>query len=242
MEYELLSPGIWVCRSDAHSFGTDAFLLTDFARRHPGDRVCDLGTGCGIIPLLMQRKRPPNMIWAVDIQPDAIAQLEAALDRCEPRPDVVPVCGDLRALKDTVPDGLELVTCNPPYFAADAGFLSDTDAARIARHETLCSISDVCKAAAGLLKFHGRFCMCCRPERLADVICAMRESALEPKRLRTVHKTPSHAPWLFLIEGQKGAKPFLRIEPPLILRSGADLTEEAAKICQYGEKEVPPAD
>jgi tRNA1(Val) A37 N6-methylase TrmN6 len=77
--------------------------------------------------------------------------------------------------------------------------------------------------------------MCCRPERLADVICAMREAGLEPKRLRTVHKTPSHAPWLFLIEGQKGAKPFLRIEPPLILRSGADLTEEAAKICHYGE-------
>ena len=236
MEFEELKRGLFVCRSAAHGFGTDAFLLTGFCRYKAKERVCDLGTGCGIIPLLMQRHMPPREIFAVDIQPAAIAQLNAALERCDPRPAVMPVTADLRTLWAEAPLGqLDLVTCNPPYFAEDAGILSDSESDRIARHETACSIFDVCTASAKLLKYHGRFCLCCRPERLTDVLTAMRTAGLEPKRLRMVCKSPDSAPWLFLAEGIKGGKPFLRIEPALFMRSGAGMTDEAAQICHYGE-------
>ena len=85
-EYEELKGGLYVCRSEIHSFGTDAFLLTGFSGYRQRDLVCDLGTGCGIIPLLMQRNQPPKQIFAVDIQPDAITQLKHALEKSEPKP------------------------------------------------------------------------------------------------------------------------------------------------------------
>ncbi|MBQ6042131.1 MAG: methyltransferase [Oscillospiraceae bacterium] len=234
--FEELKKGLYVCRSEIHSFGTDAFLLTGFSCYREKDRVCDLGTGCGIIPLLMQRVRPPQEIFAVDIQADAIRQLNTALERCDGTPAITPVCADLRDLWEGAPlHQLDLVTCNPPYKATNAGILSDDPQKQIARHEIAGDIGDICAAAAKLLKYHGRFCLCCRPERLADVMCAMRASQIEPKRLRLVCKTPESAPWLFLLEGKKFAKPFLKIEPTLFVRSGDGMTSEAAQLCHFGE-------
>lgn len=237
MEYEELKSGLYVCRSEIHSFGTDAFLLTGFSCYRAKDRVCDLGTGCGIIPMLMQRSRPPQMVYAVDIQPDAIEQLRLGIEKSDGELHITPICADLCQLWDDAPLGqLDLVTCNPPYKAGNTGILSSVPEKQIARHETACDIGDICKAASQLLKYHGRFCLCCRPERLADVMCAMRGHRIEPKRLRLVCKTPESAPWLFLLEGKKGAKPFLQIEPTLFVRSGGEMTSEAAQICHFGEK------
>ena len=236
MEYEELKKGLYVCRSEIHSFGTDAFLLTGFSRYREKDRVCDLGTGCGIIPLLMQRMHAPREIFAVDIQPDAIDQLRQGIAKSDGDLHITPVCADLTKLWEGAPLGqLDLVTCNPPYKAHQAGILSENTQKQIARHEIACSMDDICKAAYQLLNYHGRFCLCCRPERLADVMCAMRANRIEPKRLRMVSKTPEDAPWLFLLEGKKMAKPFLQIEPALYMRSGAGMTSEAAQICHFGE-------
>ena len=236
---EELKSGLYVCRSEIHSFGTDAFLLTGFCRYRAKDTVCDLGTGCGIIPLLMQRAGAPKQVYAVDIQPDAIEQLREGLAACDPSPAITPICADLRVLWDDAPlHSLDLVTCNPPYKAPDSGILSADPQKQIARHETACSFSDICAAAAKLLRYHGRFCVCCRPERLTDFMCAMRENGIEPKRLRLVCKTPQDAPWLFLLEGMLGAKPFMQIEPTLFMRSGAGMTSEAAQICHFGENYV----
>ena len=238
MEYkwEQLQQNLFVCRSDRHSFGTDAFLLISFSRYRAKDSVCDLGTGCGIIPLLMQRERPPKQIYAVDIQPEAITQLQMALERSRKPLAITPICTDLRVLWENAPKGvLDLVTCNPPYKANDAGIVSPDMAKRIARHEVACEFSDICAAAAKLLQYHGRFCVCCRPERLTDVMYAMRAHGIEPKRLRHVCKNPESAPWLFLLEGMKGAKSFLQIEPSLYMRSGTGMTAEAAQICHFGE-------
>ncbi len=238
-EYEQIKEGLYVCRSEIHTFGTDAFLLTGFSRYHAKDRVCDLGTGCGIIPMLMQRDRPPRMIYAVDIQPEALQQLQSGISKCRITPQIQPICADLRNLWDDAPLGqLELVVCNPPYKANQAGILSDDPCKQIARHETMCNISDICEAAAKLLNYHGRLCLCCRPERLTDVMCAMRESGIEPKRLRFVCKTPDSPPWLFLLEGIKGGKPFLRMEPTLFVRSGDGMTSEAAQICHFGDDKI----
>lgn len=203
-----------ICVSHAHRFGTDAFLLAAFSRYQVRDVACDLGTGCGIIPLVMERHMPPRQIYGLDIQPEAIRLLEQTV--AENRlTNLTPVLGDLRTLWPDAPlEQCTLVTCNPPYKAQGAGMESAGDAARIARHELLCDISDVCGSAARLLRFGGRLCLCNRPERLCDVLCAMRSAGIEPKRLRFVAKHPDTAPWLFLVEGKKGAKPFYRWSQP----------------------------
>jgi len=240
MEYkfEKLTDKITVCASSDHRFGTDAFLLADFSGYRQKDMVCDLGTGCGIIPLIMQKKLPPRVTYAVDIQQGAIEQLHLGLERSETS-GIVPVCADLRELWDNAPLGrLDLVTCNPPYKAANAGFESITDAQRIARHEIMCGIDDVCRAAEKLLKFGGRLCLCNRPERLSDVVFAMKKHNIEPKRLRFVSKTPDEAPWLFLIEGKKGSKPFMKVEKQLYIRSGEGFSEELKAIYSVGKENL----
>ena len=186
--------------------------------------------------MLMQRGRAPQMIYAVDIQPDAIRQVKLGLEKSDAGLRIEPICADLRNLWEGAPVGqLDLVTCNPPYNAADTGILSSDPQKLVARHEAACTLDDICRAAAKLLNFHGRLCMCCRPERLTDMMCAMRNAGLEPKRLRLVCKSSDSAPWLFLMEGMKGAKPFLQIEPSLIVRSGDGLTSEAAALCLFGD-------
>jgi len=237
-KYEKLTEKIIVCASSDHRFGTDAFLLADFSGYRQKDVVCDLGTGCGIIPLIMQKKMPPVVTYAVDIQEGAIEQLRLGLERSETT-GIVPVCADLRELWDDAPlDRCDLVTCNPPYKAANAGFESVIDAQKIARHEIMCDIDDVCRAAERLLKFGGRLCVCNRPERLADVISAMKNHNIEPKRIRFVSKTPDDAPWLFLIEGKKGSKPFMKVEKQLYIRNGDGFSDELKKIYETGKESV----
>lgn len=236
--FEKLTDKIYVCVSSEHRFGTDAFLLADFCGYRMKDKVCDLGTGCGIIPLIMQKNKPPQITYAVDIQESAVAQLRMGLEKSEIS-GIIPICADLKELWENAPLGqLDLVTCNPPYKAANAGFESTIDAQRIARHEIMCNINDVCAAGEKLLKFGGRLCICNRPERLSDVIFAMKNHNIEPKRLRFVSKNPQEAPWLFLIEGKKGSKPFMRVEPQLYIRSENGFSEELKKIYAAGKEKI----
>lgn len=236
-KYEKLTDKIYVCASSDHRFGTDAFLLAYFSGYRQKDRACDLGTGCGIIPLIMQKIRPPQITYAVDIQESAINQLRLGLDKSETK-GIVPICADLKELWENAPLGqLDLVTCNPPYKAANSGFESEINSQRIARHEIMCNIDDVCKAASKLLKYGGRLCMCNRPERLSDVVSAMKNNNIEPKRLRFVSKNPNEAPWLFLIEGKKDSKPFMQVESQLYIRSESGFSEELQRIYNIGKEE-----
>ncbi len=234
--FEKLTDKIFVCASKNHRFGTDAFLLADFSAYRKKDKVCDLGTGCGIIPLIMQKKMPPEIIYAVDIQEDAVEQLKMGMDKSEIR-NIIPVHADLKELWKNAPVGqLDLVTCNPPYKAANAGIESSLTAQKIARHEVLCNIYDVCHAGERLLKFGGRLCICNRPERLSDVIYAMKKNNIEPKRLRFVSKNSDEAPWLFLIEGKKGSKPFMKVEPQMYIRTDTGFTDELNEIYNTGKE------
>lgn len=228
---EKLTDDIYVCASNNHRFGTDAFLLTYFSNYRMKDKVCDLGTGCGIIPMIMQKKNPPVITYAVDIQKNAIEQLEIGIKASKVK-NIVPINADLKVLWENAPLGqIDLVICNPPYKASNAGIESSIDSQKIARHEILCNIDDVCRSASKLLKFGGRLCMCNRPERLCDVITAMKSNNIEPKRIRFISNNPEQSPWLFLIEGKKGSKPFLRIEPPLYMKSS-----ELNKIYNVGKE------
>ncbi len=231
--FEKLSETIEICISDEHRFGTDAFLLADFAGPKKKDLVCDLCTGSGIIAILMKKNFQPDNIIAVDIQSQAIKQLEMSIERSKIT-GIDPICADLKHLWDNAPDrSLDLVTCNPPYKINDTGAKNELDAVTIARHEVLCNIDDVCEAGSKLLKFGGRLCLCNRPERLCDVITSMKKFDLEPKRIRFVSKNPQTAPWLFLIEGKKGSKPFIKVEPQLYTQGENGFSEELLKI--YGK-------
>ena len=222
MQWEKLSETIQIAINDAHRFGTDAFLLEHFAAVRGIDTVCDLCAGCGIIGLLMlRRERPPQSVTAVEIVPYAVELMRHTAEFSSLK-HFTPLRGDLREIRTLLPaHSFRLVTCNPPYFPAGSGYLCPEDSRRRARHEQKesCTIGEVCNAAAWLLQYGGRFCLCQRPERLTDVLLAMRQAGLEPKRLRWVQQRPEKAPWLFLVEGKAGAKPGLTVEPPLIVES-----------------------
>lgn len=222
MQWETLSDAIRIAIDDTHRFGTDAFLLEHFAAVRGIDTVCDLCAGCGIVGLLMLRREcPPRSVAAVEIAPGAVELMRQSA-AASSLSAFTPVEGDLREISALLPThSFRLVTCNPPYFPEGSGYLCPENSRRRARHEQResCTVGEVCAAAAWLLQYGGRFCLCQRPERLTDVLLAMRQNGLEPKRLRWVQQRPEKAPWLFLAEGKAGAKPGLITEPPLIVEN-----------------------
>ncbi len=218
--YERLSDDIKVAVSEDHTFGTDAVILAYFANIKRRDRAVDMGTGCGIIPLLWLRDKAQSPVHCLDIQENAFEQVKASVDYNSLGERLVPHLCDLREIeKEFTPEGFTLVTMNPPYKPLNTGFESLSESARIARHEVTCGIEDAVKAANYLLTYGGRFCMCHRPERLVDALNLMREYKLEPKRLRFVLDKQGEEPFMFLVEGKKGAKPFLRVEPDLVIKN-----------------------
>lgn len=237
---EPLGNGIEIFVSDRHHFTTDTILLADFARAKTSDKAADLGTGCGTIPLLWARENPPSEIAAVEIQQDAVELLEESLrlnteNSIESVCRITPVCRDLRDLRGALPFGYyTLVTCNPPYKPEGTGLKNPDEGKTTARHETDCTIEDVCKVASQLLQFSGRFCLCLRPERLCDVTEALRKYDLEPKRLRFVEQRRGKAPKLFLLEARRGSKKgFLKVEPTLFIEDEkGDFSQEMKEI--YG--------
>ena len=232
--YERLSDDIKIAVSPDHTFGTDAVILAYFAKPKRKDRCLDMGTGCGIIPMLWLRDKGQSTVHCLDIQQNAIEQVNASIEHNSLDGRLVPHLCDLREIeKEFSAEGFTLVTMNPPYKPLNTGFESLSESARIARHEVCCGIEDAVKAASYLLTYSGRFCMCHRPERLVDALCIMREHKLEPKRLRFVMDKEGEEPFLFLVEGKKGAKPFLRVEPPLVIKnSESKFTEEMLAV--YG--------
>lgn len=233
-KFERLSDEIYIEVSAEHTFGTDALLLAYFASPKNNDRAMDMGTGCGIIPFLWLRNSKQSPVHCLDIQQNAIEQVKRSIERNALQGRLVPHLCDLREIRSEFPaEGFSLVTMNPPYKPVGTGIESKSNSAKIARHEICCNIEDAVKTAAYLLKFGGRFCMCHRPERLADAVCLMRQYSLEPKRLRFVTDKKGQEPFLFLIEGKKNAKPFLRVEPLLqIKKENGKFTREMLAV--YG--------
>lgn len=229
LSVEDLGSGYKVVISKEHRFGTDAFLLADFAAPRHKDFCCDLCSGNGIVALLMLKNHLPAEITAVEIQKKAydLAVMSKELSGTD---RLKPVCADLREWRSE--RALDLITCNPPYKRGGTGAKSADSAQALARHEIECGIRDVCEAAKRSLKFSGRLCLCNRPERLADCISAMRSCGIEPKRLRTVHKNADSPAWLILLEGRLGGTGFMKIESPLLVMEGEEYSREMKRI--YG--------
>ena len=215
---EPLGNNMHIVVSPSHTFGTDAILLANFASIRRKDIACDMGTGCGIIPLIWC-KGETKEIYAVDIQPKAISQLEKSIELNNISGRIKPYNCDLRSIKEHLPAaGFDLVTMNPPYKPVGTGIESISEAERIARHEVTCTVDDAVKAAAQLLKYGGRFCMCHRPERLCDIIVSLRAHSLECKKIRFVVERQGKAPWLVLVEGKRGGKSGVTVVKELVMK------------------------
>ncbi len=214
--------GLYVLINKQHRFGTDAVLLEDFAAALKKEKVCDIGSGCGIIPFLMHKNGRAKEIYAVEIQKDAAELIEKSIEKNNIS-NINVICADAKnhKLLDSimVNNTVDLVISNPPYYKENSGgeYLKSQRACQ--REENSLSIYDVADAARRLLNHGGRLCVCYKPERLCDCIDAMRKNSIEPKRIRFVHTTLDKAPWLVLVEGKKGSNPFLKVLPPLVMKS-----------------------
>lgn len=220
--WESLKPGGYRLVWDDALFppGTDTFLLSSLPRLKPGLRVCDLGSGTGLLGLLLLQRQGDLAVTGVELQPEAAALMERAAAENGLADRLAVRRGDLRDIRSLLPAGsFDLVVCNPPYYPAGAGRLSPSPALQAARAETACTLEDVCGAAAWLLRWGGALCLVHKPERLADLLCALRSAALEPKRLRPVVRRAGEAPSLVLLESRRGGKPGLTWEPPLVLET-----------------------
>ncbi|MGN0503903.1 MAG: tRNA1(Val) (adenine(37)-N6)-methyltransferase [Ruminococcus sp.] len=232
---EPLGNGIEIIVSDKFCFTTDTILLANFAQHRKSDRVVDLCTGCGIIPLLLSRENSPREIHGVEIFAEGIDMMTRSVKYNSHTENIFPLCSDLKELKGKLPFGyFSLVTCNPPYKLSGSGIKSRGDEELLARHEEMCTLEDVISVGSKLLQFSGRLCICQRPERLTDAMELMRKYDVEPKRLRLVQGKFSKAPKLFLLEGKRGSKPgFLNVMPALIVENeDGSFTEEMLNI--YG--------
>lgn len=223
--------------SERFQFGIDAVLLADFACKglKTGESVIDLGTGTGIIPLLMAKGCEAAAFTGLEVQKDSadMAARSVALNALEGRIRIIN--GDLKESEKLFPrHSFNVVTCNPPYMIDAHGKGNELDALTIARHEVLCTLEDVVAAADSLLATHGRFFMIHRPFRLPEVFSSLEKHKMEMKRMRLIQPFAGKEPNLVLIEARKNAKRRLTIEPPLVVRNDdGQYTAEIRKI--YGD-------
>ncbi len=216
---EVLGDNVKVIVSKEHTFGTDALILNAFANAKRDDKLCDFGSGCGIIPFLWLRDKKGREISAVEIQEQACDQIRRSLLLNDT--DKIDVYNrDLKEVKYFLPlEYFDLVTMNPPYKTEGTGIKNEDTPSAIARHEIACKMDDICKSAFAVLRFGGKFCICIRPERIFDVMTLMHENRIEPKSIRFVQKRGDTAPWLVLVNGRKGGKAGLKVESPLIVEN-----------------------
>jgi tRNA1Val (adenine37-N6)-methyltransferase len=216
-------------------FGMDAVLLSGFANVKQGERALDLGTGTGIIPILLEAKTEGEHFTGLEIQPESadMAMRSVKLNHLEERIDIV--TGDIKeASKLFGASSFEVVTTNPPYMIGQHGLKNPEDAKAIARHEILCSLDEILRESARLLKPQGRFYMVHRPFRLAEIFCKMVEYRIEPKRMKLVYPYIDKEPNMVLIEGARGGKSRLTVEKPLIVyKEQGVYTDEIYEVYGY---------
>ena len=205
MHREQLGPYVLQWPDGVFPLGGDSLALGDFMTVKNRDRVCDLGTGSGLLLLLLARRAEGLSLTGLELDPlaaDAARRnladngLEGTVLTCDLRDSGLPA------------GSFDLAVSNPPYFAKGSGTSGGS-----ARCEENCTLEEVCAAAARLLKNGGRFALCHRPERLVDLLCCLRQNGLEPKRLKLLSHSPAHSPWAVLVEARKQGKPGLIIEP-----------------------------
>ncbi|MCO4329812.1 tRNA1(Val) (adenine(37)-N6)-methyltransferase [Staphylococcus hyicus] len=231
----LVKENLRIIQNDAvFSFSTDALLLGHFTKLRTRDRILDLCTGNGVIPLLLSAKGP-NAITGIEIQQTLVdmAQRSVAYNALSSRIEVIhdDIQNVTRRFK---PSSFDLVTCNPPYFKINQMNQHQIEAHKIARHEVYCTLDDCIRVSGHALKQGGRLMMVHRAERLLDIFESMRRYAIEPKHLHMVYSKPGKDAQTIVVEGRKGGNEGLKLAPPFYIYDKSGQYTDDMKAVYYG--------
>lgn len=217
---------------DGYRYSLDPLLLCAFATISASARVADLGTGSGVIPLLLAQRGAGREFVGIELQPALAARAAASVRLNGLQAAVRIICADIRALPAELTAGFDVVLTNPPYRKPASGRVAPGAERAAARHELAGGLVDFLRAAASLLNHGGRVYLVYLAERLAELLAEMRACGLEPKRLRLVHSRRDEVAKLVLVEGRKHARPGLRVEAPLIVYAGGEGRDYTAEMQQ----------
>ncbi len=225
---------------DGFRFGVDAVILANFSDVKKGDNVMDLGTGTGIISILIAGKTEAGSVTGLEIQPEFADMAARSVELNNLTGRVKILCGDLKnAIENFGASRYNVVVTNPPYMNMGGGLINPSDSKAIARHELLCSLEDVIRVSSKLLVPGGQFAMVHRPDRIADIIYLMRTYGIEPKFLRFVYPSPYKKANLLLIKGTRGGKPQLKMMTPLyVYDENGNFSKEINEIYCREVKEI----
>lgn len=230
--WEPLSKTCRVLVSPVYGFTTDTLLLAHFSMPERGESCADIGTGCGVIPLLWKLRGGARKIYGVELQEEAVSLAWESVKENGFQNDIEILLGDARN-RLFGHESLDLIACNPPYQPLGAGLRNLEPSREAARHEITLTLEDLADAARYALAFGGRLCLCLRPFRLAQAMALFSGKGLEPKRLRLVQQRAEKPPFLFLLECRKGGKTSLSVEPTLLIEAEKGFSREMIKI--YGD-------
>lgn len=220
-------------KNNGFCFGIDSVLLSDFAKEIKNNsNVIDLGTGTGILSILLSGKTNLKKIYGIEIQKDIanMAQRSVKLNKLEDKIEIINT--DIKKLRDIFEiNTFDSIVTNPPYKNQDTGKVNENEYKYISKHETTANLSDFIKISVQLLKDKGSFYMVHRPERLIDIIYELRSHKLEPKNIKFVHSNKEKEPKLVLIKAVKNANTFLKVEKPLfVYNQDGSYTDEILRI------------
>lgn len=216
-------------------FGMDAVLLSSFANVKKNENALDLGTGTGILPILLEAKYPGRHYTGLEIQEESADMARRSVSHNKLDDKISIVTGDIKEASSIFgAASFGVITTNPPYMIGEHGLKNDNEALYIARHEALCTLDDILRESAKMLKVKGRFYMVHRPFRLPEILAKMCAYGIEPKRMRLVYPYVDKEPNMVLVEGLKGGNPRMQAEPPLIVyEKDGSYTKELLEI-YYG--------
>lgn len=220
-------------------FGMDAVLLSAFAKVKTGECVLDLGTGTGILPILLAGKTEGRHFTGLEIQEESADMARRSVQHNHLEDRISIVTGDIKEASSVFgTESIDVITTNPPYMIGGHGLANPDSAKAIARHEVLCTLDDILRESSKMLKYGGRFYMVHRPFRLVEILTKMTAMHIEPKRMRLVYPYIDKEPNMVLVEGIKNAKSRIEVEPPLIVyEKDGDYTKRVYDLYGMEQKE-----
>ncbi len=201
-----------------YRFSIDAVLLAGYINTQPGDRVVDMGTGCGIIPLILAYRNPDIKIFGIEIQESLVNIASMNVEENNMNEQISVFCMDVKRLMlDMVKGPVDIVVTNPPFRKAETGRLNPNQERAVARHEIMVTLSEMLEAAVRMLPVSGRFATIYPADRLVDLLAQMRKSGIEAKHVRMVHSNKDSEAKLIMVQGVKGGRPGIKIGPALVI-------------------------
>lgn len=225
--------------TEGFAYGTDAVLLASYVKVKKGQIGAELGTGTGIIPILITHHKSPERIFAFEIQKDYADLARENVELACMSDKIEIIHDDVKNItpyyfRDRGVESVDFVFSNPPYMKMTSGYLNESERKLTARHELCCNIEDVCLSASKILKNGGDFFVVYRPDRMCDLFVALRKANLEPKEMTEVLSRQGEAPTLILVKARKGASSSLKITKPFVIYDGNDNTDEMKTVYEKG--------